>query len=640
MNSYITKKEKKCSHKIITEKLTIKSRAYFYCYKCGKLIIVKDLKIYEALNKGKFEFNPIKMINQMIIKQKEEIKIIKEKFFKNNFNNNNDKFMSNIYVKNRDIFISYLKKFCNKMNYSENTFYHCLYLLDSYLIHILKKEISKRTIVLITLGFFLISSKFTESDIYEPNINKFCKIDKEIVISQSEILNMEIKCLQIINYNILNYSVYDWIKIFNKVGIVFDTETVNLKIDQIYEKQKYLLKRIIDYNILYRYNSFQVALSIIHITMDNLFSINRINKDLFELFLSIFSYKFCNYEQCYTDIKNYIFNYNSKPYNEKNDDNNEKQNENYNKTESDKRILGDCYNKSVEYILKHPIHISNINKSQSKNMILYLNDNIYKNKNKSEKAINMLRNKTDSEQIKIKNKINNFDKKNKEEYKSSDFSSFILSKEKLLFKKEKQHLTIDCNNIETIKNNKNNYLNYNNIINFLLKKTKNNNSYRDIFNKGIFLNKDKNSRNNINDKITNKNSVGNILNKIDFKKSLSSLSNSPFKKKEQLIKENNFSLLYDFNNHKEKNLLKKLNINMSNKNLMEANKSLKTFYMKNPVKTYILKNDSIFSSSNDWKKEKNVFLRNNNINNLKNKNEKFINKEIMPHLRNGIIPNE
>ena len=73
---------------------------------------------------------------------------------------------------------------------------------------------------------------------------------------------------------------------------------------------------------------------------------------------------------------------------------------------------------------------------------------------------------------------------------------------------------------------------------------------------------------------------------------------------------------------------------------MEANKSLKTFYMKNPVKTYILKNDSIFSSSNDWKKEKNVFLRNNNINNLKNKNEKFINKEIMPHLRNGIIPNE
>lgn len=640
MNSYITKKGKKCSHKIITEKLTIKSRAYFYCYKCGKLIIVKDLKIYEALNKGKFEFNPIKMINQMIIKQKEEIKIIKEKFFKNNFNNNNDKFMSNIYVKNRDIFISYLKKFCNKMNYSENTFYHCLYLLDSYLIHILKKEISKRTIVLITLGFFLISSKFTESDIYEPNINKFCKIDKEIVISQSEILNMEIKCLQIINYNILNYSVYDWIKIFNKVGIVFDTETVNLKIDQIYEKQKYLLKRIIDYNILYRYNSFQVALSIIHITMDNLFSINRINKDLFELFLSIFSYKFCNYEQCYTDIKNYIFNYNSKPYNEKNDDNNEKQNENYNKTESDKRILGDCYNKSVEYILKHPIHISNINKSQSKNMILYLNDNIYKNKNKSEKAINMLRNKTDSEQIKIKNKINNFDKKNKEEYKSSDFSSFILSKEKLLFKKEKQHLTIDCNNIETIKNNKNNYLNYNNIINFLLKKTKNNNSYRDIFNKGIFLNKDKNSRNNINDKITNKNSVGNILNKIDFKKSLSSLSNSPFKKKEQLIKENNFSLLYDFNNHKEKNLLKKLNINMSNKNLMEANKSLKTFYMKNPVKTYILKNDSIFSSSNDWKKEKNVFLRNNNINNLKNKNEKFINKEIMPHLRNGIIPNE
>ena len=45
MNINLMKKDKKCSHKIITEKLTKKSKAYFYCYKCGKLIIVKDLYI-------------------------------------------------------------------------------------------------------------------------------------------------------------------------------------------------------------------------------------------------------------------------------------------------------------------------------------------------------------------------------------------------------------------------------------------------------------------------------------------------------------------------------------------------------------------------------------------------------------------
>ena len=167
------------------------------------------------------------------------------------------------------------------MNYKENTFYLCLYLLDSYLINILKKEITKRTIFLIVLGFFLISSKFAEDDIFEPNINRFCKMIKDIIVSQSEILNMEIKCLQIINYNMINYSTYDWIKTFNKVGIIFNTKTNNINIEHIYEKQKYILKRIINSDILYRYNSFHISLSIIHINIDNIFISNKLNKDLF-----------------------------------------------------------------------------------------------------------------------------------------------------------------------------------------------------------------------------------------------------------------------------------------------------------------------------------------------------------------------
>ena len=98
-------KEKKCSHKIIREKITKKIKAYFYCYKCGKLIIVKDYNIYESLNNEKLEFNPIKMILQMIMKQKEEIAFINNKYKKLNldFSLNN----SNIYIKNRDIFVSY-----------------------------------------------------------------------------------------------------------------------------------------------------------------------------------------------------------------------------------------------------------------------------------------------------------------------------------------------------------------------------------------------------------------------------------------------------------------------------------------------------------------------------------------------------
>ena len=621
MNSILSK-IKNCSHKIVKEKLIIKIRAYFHCYKCGKLIIVKDLKIYESLNKGKFEFNPIKMINQMILKQKKEIKIIKDKFN----NNNNIINQNNIYVKNRDIFIFYLKQFCNKLNYSERVFYHCLYLLDSYLIQILKKEISKRTIILITLGFFLISSKFIEIDIFEPNINQFCKIEKDIVISQKEILNMEIKCLQLIDYNILNYSTYDWLEILNKVGIIFNTQTINLKIEQIYEKQKYLLKRIINYDLLYKYNSFQLALSIINITLDNFFSINKINKDLFELFLSIFNYKYSFYEKCYNDIKNHIFNYNK--YNNDKDDC--KQIENYNKTEYSKRNLINCYNQSVENILKHPIKFSN--KLNSKN--IKINELLFKNKIKSEKIINMLKNK---------NRTESEEKNNIKYYKNSnEINSLILPKDKILFKKERQHLTIDCNNssynnnCERIPNNK---LNYNNLINYLLNKTKKNSySFHDLFNKRKFLIINKNSSRNMaynyNNEM-NKNSAGNIFNinnNNDLKKSLSSISNnSPFKKKEQIIK--NSTQLFNFDDLKNKNILKKLNIS-SNKNVLEKNKSLKTLYNKNQIKSYILKNDSFFSSAND----KNIFLRNNNnFVNTNNKKSIIINKEIIPSLKCGIL---
>lgn len=627
MNSNLTK-IKNCSHKIIQEKLTIKSRAYFYCYKCGKLIIVKDLKIYETLNKGKFEFNPIKMINQMILKQKKEIKIIKDKF--NNNNNMNIMIQNNIYIKNRDIFIFYLKQFCNKMNYSQRVFYHSLYLLDSYLIHILKKDVSKRTIILITLGFFLISSKFIEIDIFEPNINQFCKIEKDIIISQKEILNMEIKCLQLINYNILNYSTYDWLEILNKVGVIFNTQAIiNFKIEQIYEKQKYLLKRIINYDLLYKYNSFQIALSIIHITLDNYFSTNKINKDLFELFLSIFNYKYSYYEKCYNDIKNHIFNY-KKNNNDSKDDC--KQIENYNKTEYNKNNLYNYYNQSVENILKHPIKFSN--KLNSKN--IKINEFLLKNKIRSEKIINMLKNKnkTESEE---KNNIKCF--KN-----SNEINSLILPKDKILFKKERQHLTIDCNNssynnnFERIKNNK---LNYNNLINYLLNKTKkNNNSFQDLFNKRKFLINKNSSRNMVysNNEI-NKNSAGNIFNinnNNDLKKSLSSISNNtPFKKKEQIIK--NSAFLFNFDNFNNKNSLKKLNIS-SNKNILEKNKSLKTLYNKNQIKSYILKNDSFFSSSNDLKNDKNIILRNNNnFFNTNNKKGIIINKEIIPSLKNEIL---
>ena len=599
------KKEKKCSHKIITEKITKKIKAYFYCYKCGKLLIVKDYNIYESLNSEKLEFNPIKVINQMILKQKQEISFINYKYKKQDSNAYNSN--SNVYIKNRDIFISYLKRLCFKMNYKEYTFYHCLYLLDSYLVHILKKELTKRTIFLIILGFFLISSKFKEDDIFEPNINQFCKIDKDVVVSQNEILNMEIKCLQIINYNMISYSVYDWLKIFNEIGIIFNTNTNNVKTGLIYEKQKYFLKRLINSDILYKYNSFHIALSIIHISMENIFIHNKINRDLFDIFLSIFNYKFSDYEQCYIDIKNIVCNYNK-----------DKNNEN-NKTETNKNNLNIFYNKSMQNILKRPIQLSSvngkINKSHSKKLILYLNEILYKNINKSEKMINIFKNKTEDGENNITIENNKINEK-----------KLIPPKNKIFFKKDKKHLTIDCNNIETIKNNKkeeNNY-NYNTIINYLFNQTKKENNN----NKILFNNT---SRNNIYNFNSESNDINNS-NKTLFKKSITSFSNSPANKlRKNLLKENQFSLLNFYKNNN------KIKLNIDN---IENSNVIKTFYNKKPIKPFILNKD-IFSSNTslkEWKNKKNIFLR-NNINNIINskKNIKMNYDNVQPFIKNGLM---
>ena len=100
----------------------------------------------------------------------------------------------------------------------------------------------------------------------------------------------------------------------------------------------------------------------------------------------------------------------------------------------------------------------------------------------------------------------------------------IPPKNKIFFKKDKKHLTIDCNNIETIKNNKkeeNNY-NYNTIINYLFNQTKKENNN----NKILFNNT---SRNNIYNFNSESNDINNS-NKTLFKKSITSFSNSPANK--------------------------------------------------------------------------------------------------------------
>ena len=565
LSSNFTNRIKKCSHNLITDKLLSIRCAYFFCYKCGKLIIVKNLKMYESITEGKLEYNPIKVINQMLSNQEF-----------NNSKNNNKIYISDIYIKNRDIFIHYIKQFCRIINYSKSIFYICLHLMDYYLIHEIKKEMTKREIALISLGFFLIAAKFNENDIYEPKLNLFCKIDKDIVISKKEIITSEIKVLKMIDYNVINYSIYDWLKILNKVGYVFDGKINMLKFEQIKDKQKLLLRRIIHSGILYLYDSFKIALSIIHISMDNIFYTDKTNKELFDLFLTIFSKKFSYYESCYIAIKTYIFN----DFNQsKNED--EKNSLNVNKNEKDK--------------------------TQSKKIIYLLNSMLIKNKNKSkinknENVLNVLRKNIPNDEYKIRSNIENYYisklntiGKNQNSYSNaskvflSSFSSMNTNK----------HLTIDCSN--------NNIDSNSNFIN-----RQQNQMISNYFN----------SDNNICN-IRLNNDINNLL-----KKSRTSLSNSPYEIDKNKTKEKSkISLRKNLESMvKNKNIIKNFGIKLKNEsksnynNLMSIKGSMKLICKKNQIKNFILKKDGFIN----WREGKNNSIQKNLFNNNTKENKTIV----------------
>ena len=142
------------------------------------------------------------------------------------------------------------------LDFSDLCFYQSLFYIDNYLSHMIKEETTEKEIIYYVVGFFLSSSKFKESDIYEPSFDNFCSIKKKIYLSVERISQYEIKCLQIIGYNPFAYSAYDWINELISFGFVFDCEVnknVDINIEIIFEDFKKDLGSFKDeYNVYYQ----------------------------------------------------------------------------------------------------------------------------------------------------------------------------------------------------------------------------------------------------------------------------------------------------------------------------------------------------------------------------------------------------
>ena len=210
------------------------------------------------------------------------------------------------YCSQRNKILVYIHKLCSKLKYNDNSFYITLYLADTYLSKIFSDDISEKELFLVILGFFLISSKYIEDDIFEPEFQTFCNLEKNIeALSMDEIRTSEVQCLTLINHNLYIYSVYDWINVFLNNGIIFQDEIRDINgLDKLYIYTQKLLTLITSKIYFCRYSSIQIALSIIQISREKFANENlKLSKKLYQLLLSLYGIEFFDYEECYNIIK-------------------------------------------------------------------------------------------------------------------------------------------------------------------------------------------------------------------------------------------------------------------------------------------------------------------------------------------------
>ncbi len=403
--------KRKCRHNKISKDINEK---YLFCENCGSLIIKDNLDLYNTIKPLSME----KKINESPIK-------IYESMTKRNLKINDSLITENTYLKNRKNIILLLHKLKIKMKYSDSTFYRSLYYLDNNLKNI--SYLNYKQILYYTISFFIISGKFNENDIFEADLNEFLNIEKKINLQINELVNYEILSLKLINYNLINYSTFDWLMIILNNGFIFEDEISQKNyfiINNTYNFIKKCLSDITDKNLFFLYNPFIIAFSLIHIGREKFISEEE---GKFKFIKNFYNVNFTDYEKCYNEIKNELFNL-------------------------DKAL-------TINNSKKISFQVSPILKSDKKKLFNRCSIDCYKtseipnlffNNNKNEEINEIERKKTKTKTVKIENKIDLNDKRKNNSKSKNDFVNDINKISKGTFSEKHPIVRRQNNNIGTI----------------------------------------------------------------------------------------------------------------------------------------------------------------------------------------------
>ena len=424
MNKKNEKKNRCCNSPMLANNIIIEQEInHSFCKNCGSIYIKTPsgnihYTIKPKHKKHKTEIEPLKIIRVMKKRTEEHFPFLNEEY------NISDKEKSmkdivfnsiNLYLKHRKSLLLVLQKLMRIFDYTDLIFYQCLFFIDIYLSHKIYDEMSEKVMIYYLIGYFLIASKSKETNIYEPDLDSFCCIKKNIYLTIEKIAYYEVVCLKNMSYNIFSYSAYDWIVELSTIGYVFDceinknNEIILIKghshslINTIY---KYVMKLLLDLttkDVYIKYSPMYIAFSLIQISREKFLEKDYINKDLYNSLINLYGVNFKDYKYCYKELKKET---NEKSY-EKNKNIDMQYNEKISKDNNIKENI--CNNMNINNNFK--IEDANIiipNKMKSSTGLINLKEIYVKSKVTEEK--NNSKNNDDNKNIIIK--INDNDIKN------------------------------------------------------------------------------------------------------------------------------------------------------------------------------------------------------------------------------------
>ena len=434
MNKKNEKKNRCCNSPMLANNIIIEQEInHSFCKNCGSIYIKTPCgnihyTIKPKHKKHKAEIEPLKIIKVMKKRTEEHFPFLNEEY------NISDKEKSmkdivfnsiNLYLKHRKSLLLVLQKLMRIFDYTDLIFYQCLFFIDIYLSHKIYDEMSEKVMIYYLIGYFLIASKSKETNIYEPDLDSFCCIKKNIYLTIEKIAYYEVVCLRTIKYNIFSYSAYDWIVELISIGYVFDSEInknneiILIKghsvsvINAIYKYIMKLLLKVTTKNVFIKYSPMYIAFSLIQISREKFLEKDYINKDLYNSLLNLYDVNFKDYKYCYQELK--------KETHEKTDDKNKNvdmlDNEKISKDNNIRNIMKINNNFKME---NNKINIPN--KMKSSTGLINLKEIFVKSKVTEEN--NNSKNNDDDKNAIINNEsdIKNNDENNKSNCKNKDDS--------------------------------------------------------------------------------------------------------------------------------------------------------------------------------------------------------------------------